>query len=362
MSKHILVIVEDYPSEINAYPMAYVHTRNKLYLNENVDLKISILSFKAKKSYVWDGIQVYSEKEIKEIGLHKFDSFVSHAPNLKNHVRFLKKNKIENVTFFIHGHEVLKVNKYYPKPYSWDKEKNKLLRIIYDYFKLNIISNFFIRNSGFKFVFVSNWMKDEALKNLKLQYLSKTFIIHNPINEIFSINTYDKESKKIYDFITIRPLDGSKYCMDVVYRLAKKYPEFKFKIIGKGDFFKHNPKLDNIDWDDRFYKPNQLLEKLNEAKVALMPTRLDSQGVMMCELATYGMPIITSDIPICYEMLGKYNQAYFISNENPELMFQKIISNEDFFVNKESNRNFLLEKFNIQEISKQELNVILDLL
>lgn len=46
------------------------------------------------------------------------------------------------MTFFIHGHEVLKVNKYYPKPYSWDKEKNKLLRIIYDYFKLNIISNF----------------------------------------------------------------------------------------------------------------------------------------------------------------------------------------------------------------------------
>lgn len=360
MSKHILVIVEDYPSEINAYPMAYVHTRNKLYLNESIDLEISILSFKAEKSYIWDGIQVYSEKEIKEIGLHKFDFFVSHAPNLKNHARFLKINKIRNVTFFIHGHEVLNVNNYYPKPYSWDKEKIMFLRRIYDYFKLKIISKFFVSSNSFKFVFVSNWMKDEALKNLKLNSLAKTFIIHNPINESFLVNTYNKESKKKYDFITIRPLNGSKYCIDVVYKLAKKYPDFKFKIIGKGDFFKYNPKLDNIDWEDKFYKPNHLLEKLNEAKVALMPTRLDSQGVMMCELATYGMPIVTSDIPICYEMLGDYTEAYFINNENPELMFKDIILNENLFVSKESNRNILLKKFDVQEISKQELKVILD--
>ena len=361
MVKKILVVVEDYPNEINAYPMAYVHTRNKTYLNKGYDIEISVLSFKCKKSYIWDGVKVYSEKEIYEMGVDKFNSFISHAPNVKNHIRFFKMNKINDITFFIHGHEVLNVNKYYPKPYSWDKEKNMFLRRIYDYFKLKIISRFFMSNNDFKFIFVSKWMENEALKNLKIKKLANTFIIHNPINEQFSLKLFDQRNDKKYDFITVRPLNGAKYCMDVVYKLAEKHPEFQFKIIGKGDFFKYNRKIDNIDWDNNFYKPNELLKMLNEAKVALMPTRLDSQGVMMCELATYGMPIITSDIPICYEMLDGYEQSYFINNDNPELKFKEIISNQNFFVPKEFDRNILLKKFNIEEISQKELKVIVGL-
>ena len=33
-----------------------------------------------------------------------------------------------------------------------------------------------------------------------------------------------------------------------------------------------------------------------------MPTRLDAQGVMMCEMATFGIPVLTSDIDICQEL------------------------------------------------------------
>lgn len=361
MVKNILVVVEDYPSKDNAYPMAYVHTRNKIYLSKNSDIKITVLSFKCKKSYIWDGLQVYSEKEINKLGVGSFDIFVSHAPNIKNHIRFFNKNKIKNITFFIHGHEVLNVSKYYPKPYSWDKDKNMFLRKIYDYFKLKIISNFFVRNEQFKFIFVSRWMEREALKNLGIKKLRNTFVIHNPINEEFGLKSFNSKNEKKYDFITIRPLDGPKYCLDIVYKLAKNYPEFRFKIIGKGNFFKYNPQLDNIDWDSNFYSPSDLIEKLDEARFALMPTRLDSQGVMMCELASYGMPIITSDIPICYEMLEGYNLSYFINNENPDLKFKDIISKENFDISKEVDRSVLLRRFNIQSISHQELKVILDI-
>lgn len=361
MSKKILIIVEDYPSSESNYPMAYVHTRNKLYLQKNKDINISVLSFRAKKSYEWEGITVFSEKKIASFNMEEFDFIVSHAPNVKNHIRFIKKKALKHITFFLHGHEVLAVNKYYPKPYFWVKEKKEFLRNIYDYFKLKIISNVFLKNENFKFIFVSNWMKQEAYKNLKINNLHNSYVIHNPINEIFVKNyfTETNENKK-YDFITIRPLNGSKYCVDIVYKLAEKYPQYKFKIIGKGQFFKFNTKLDNIEWDNNFYKPNELIFHLNQAKVALMPTRLDAQGVMMCELAAFGMPIITSDIPICKEMLGSYSKSYFIDNNNPEKEFDEIVKIGDVFIPDIYSRTNLLDKFDINKIITQELNIIMD--
>ncbi|MCX0332276.1 glycosyltransferase, partial [Acinetobacter radioresistens] len=331
MNKRILILVEDYPNDNSAYPMAYVHTRNKLYLEKYKELEIDILSFKAANNYCWEGIKVFSEKNISKNNIKDYSMVVSHAPNIKNHVRFIMKNRIKNIVFFLHGHEVLAVNKYYPKSYSWINKKNNYLRGLYDYFKLKILSSFFVKNKNFKFIFVSKWMYEEALKNLKLKKLDNSFIIHNPVNNLFIRNNFDKNITKKFDFITIRPLDGSKYCIDIVYELAKNNPNYKFKIIGKGNFFKFNKILKNIEWDNNFYTPVELFKFLNEAKAALMPTRLDAQGVMMCELAVYGMPIITSNIEICHEMLDKYNYAYFINNKEPDNDFKKILVKKDLF-------------------------------
>lgn len=359
MRKKILVIVEDYPNKDNAYPMAYVHTRNMMYLEKDKNLEINILSFRAKEDYTYESIHVYTEKSIINMDLSKFDSIVSHAPNLKNHVRFIKKNSLKNVVFFIHGHEVLQVNKYYPQPYEWSKEKKKTFRIFYDYFKLKILSNFFRNEKSFKFIFVSKWMEKEAYINLKIDKLKNSHVIHNPINNIFVEKEFKLDSDKKFDFITIRPLDGSKYCVDIVYRLAKANPQLKFKIIGKGKFFEFNNPLENITWDDNFYQPQELIKYLNESRVALMPTRLDSQGVMMCELAAFGMPIVTSNIDICLEMLKGYENAYFIDNDFPENTFSKIIENKDIFYSNTSARTPLIDKFDKNNIIQSEMSVIL---
>ena len=47
-----------------------------------------------------------------------------------------------------------------------------------------------------------------------------------------------------------------------------------------------------------------------------MHTRTDAQGVMMCEMATFGMPLITSDISVCHEVFDGFNGVGFISNIN----------------------------------------------
>lgn len=359
--KKILIIVQDYPSKKNPYPMAYVHSRILLYLQNERSISINVLSFKTKENYSYEGISVLCEKNIDKFVLDSYDSIVSHAPNLKNHYRFLRMNKIEKVTFFFHGHEVLNVSKYYPEPYVWNRNKSiNKFKSFYNLIKLSVLSRYFSRNKLFKFIFVSEWMKKEALTCLKLKELNNSYIIHNPINKVFIDNSYDYASYKTYDFITIRPLDGSKYCLDIIYEIAKNNSQLKFKIIGKGEFFSHLPKLDNIFWDDNFYSPIDLLKQLNNSKYALMPTRLDSQGVMMCELAAFGMPIITSDIDICKEMLNGYNKAYYISNDQYLRDFHKLTNLLTKSSSIKANTDTLRHKFNPEEIALKELEVILD--
>jgi glycosyltransferase involved in cell wall biosynthesis len=49
-----------------------------------------------------------------------------------------------------------------------------------------------------------------------------------------------------------------------------------------------------------------------------MPTRTDAQGVMMCEMATFGMPVITSDMDVCHEVLGEFDNVRFIQPDNSQ--------------------------------------------
>ena len=67
-----------------------------------------------------DGIKVISLKSYKNDNT-KYDVLVLHAANIRNHYKFLKKygQKFSRLLFFFHGHEVLKINEVYPKPYDY---------------------------------------------------------------------------------------------------------------------------------------------------------------------------------------------------------------------------------------------------
>jgi glycosyltransferase involved in cell wall biosynthesis len=56
-----------------------------------------------------------------------------------------------------------------------------------------------------------------------------------------------------------------------------------------------------------------------------MPTRTDAQGLMMCEMAAFGIPVITSDIPVCHEVFDGFSNAYFISNDDKKENLNKYL-------------------------------------
>ena len=317
----VLVLTTFYPGDGSGEAHRFVHVRNLYYKKVGVDLKV--LCFEAKKSYEYEGIQVITIKDYLK-NADKYDILISHQANIRQHYIFLRKygSRFDRYILFFHGHEVLRFKTTYPEPYNYVGKTyiKRELRDVYDKFKLSIWHNFIPKIiDKSMLVFVSNWMLEEFLASTKLSIedLKGNYrITYNCVGDAFQKNTYDYRSEKTYDFITIRNnLDGSKYCIDIVNELAKRNTKSKFLIIGKGSFYKYYEKPQNVEWRDCTLNHDQIINALNEARCALMPTRTDAQGLMMCEMATFGMPVITSELPVCHEALDSFENVRLISND-----------------------------------------------
>lgn len=332
--KKVLILVQAYPKLNGEMSLMFVHTRNKYYLEQGIEP--IVLNFNADSNYILDGIQVISYEEYKKNEQkYSCNILISHAPNLRSHYKFLTlygKN-FKKFMFFFHGHEVLKYTKEYPKLYSYMKRLGMggILRDLYDDIKLYIWRKFFVKNREKSvFIFVSNWLKSKFFYYTKIDEVilgNKCYVINNSVGKIFEKNDYVLSESYLYDFITIRSnLDGATYAIDMVNNLAKCNPDLRFLIIGRGKFFNFYPKARNVEWIDRSMTHEEIVKYLNCSKCGLMPTRNDTQGVMACEMATYGIPVITSDIAVCREIFSDYNHVELITNDDYSIDLLKIVA------------------------------------
>lgn len=362
----VLVLAEQYSTN-EKISQAFIHTRNCEYIKNNID--VDVISFATKEQYNLDGIEVFPlDKFSEKCDVEKYDIVISHAPNIRNHCKFINKNikKINKIVFFFHGHEVLISKEIYPKPYDFVKKDNfvkETIRNVYDRVKLIYMSKFLNKVlEKSTYVFVSEWMYKQFNKNIKIReekYKDKSHIIYNSMGNIFLEKNYDINQKKEYDFITIRNiLDVSKYSIDLVIEIAKKNPKYKFLVIGKGEIFNYYKPPKNLKFELRNLKHTEIIEYLNKSKYALMPTRADAQGVMMCEMATFGIPVITSDISVCNDVLGDIENVRLISNNIENIDINDTINNlypakskcEKFSYNNTIKREIKL----LMRISKEE--------
>lgn len=316
----VLVACADYPSE-NSRALQFVHVRNKYYIKAGID--VTVLNFACSNSYEFEGVNVVSLKEF-EHDSKIFDILICHAPNLRNHYKFIRKESknFKKIIFFFHGHEIVKINDAYPRPYAF---KNRgvikyMAQNAYDCLKLYVWKKYFGNEmNDCLLVFVSNSLKDDFFyytKSRKDLLEKKCNVIYNSVGEVFEKECYNEQTEKEYDFITIRSdIDNSVYCIDLVTRIAKLNPEKKFLLIGKGEYFEHNRQPENLIHINRSLKQEDLLKYIDASYYALMPTRRDSQGVMACELATYGISLVTSDLKVCKEVFEGFENVQIFSDE-----------------------------------------------
>lgn len=321
---HVAVLVEAYPSIDNPAPLRFVHSRNIEYLR--MGIQTEVVNFSSTESYSYEGISVVGRRELSSIDASVYDVVLLHAPNIKHHMAFLKRhrNTLQNVALFAHGHEFLRVSDYYPVPYSFVRQNGvpDVIQRLYDFMKLTFWKRWFIDNKGcFEFVSVSEWMEREAFKCLGLdphEYDGHLHVIPNNVGDLFEKESFAAFSEKQYDFLTIRAnLDNSKYAVDVVIRLARENPDHSFLLVGKGKLPLVEKLPENMVWEATALSQAEIIDYTRIARCALMPTRLDAQGVLACELASIGMPLITSDIPICHDVFCGFSNVAYIDNEAP---------------------------------------------
>lgn len=356
----VLVLVQSYPCG-EKKDLMYVHTRNLYYQKNGID--VTVLNFSCNKSYRYESIPVISEKQYVDHP-EGYDVFIVHAANLKNHYRFLKKwNNCDKLIFFFHGHEILRLSKEYPKDYAYIQSSSflqVLMQDLYDSLKFIVFRRYY-KSVAYKskFVFVSEWMKKKFYQYLQLNsadIMNHDVVISNSVGEIFEESTYKKNEKAEYDFVTIRGnIDGSKYCVDLVNGFAQKYPEFKFLLIGKGEYFDYHEKAGNLTWVNRQLTHEEIPALLNNSRCALMLTRTDAQGVMACEMATYGIPTIVSDIEICRDVFSCYTNVSFLKNDiraDLRKIYYDLLNRKDL---KSDYRHYLKE-----DTLKHEIELILN--
>lgn len=360
----IVILVEDYPSEKNKYAMSYTHSRNLEYLKSG--LEVLVVSMRSQFNYSYEGIQVITKSEFKKVmrdkTLPEKKILISHAPNIKNHYGIIKDYEVffVKILMFFHGHEALKVKNYYPSEYDYNKNSKKaFIHTFYDPIKLWLLKKIILnlhKKKKVLLIFVSEWMKKEALINLNLRINIDSEVINNNINIAFLENQYEPSKKFKGDFITIRPLDSSKYAIDLVVKLAEKNQKFTFHIYGIGKYFEYNHCPSNLFVFNDFIEQKDIPKLLNNYRIALMPTRLDAQGVMACEIATYGIPLITSNLTVCSEMFSEFQNVSLV-NDN---FFSEKINMREILENSKINKSN--GKFSINNTVRKEIDIILKIL
>ena len=322
--KKILVVCQNYPSEKNPFSMPFIHYRLKEYLSH---FQVKVLSFSASEDYEYEGVRVLKESTaLKPITNREFDLYIFHAPNIRNHQRLVLSNlfNMPRMIFIFHGYEIIDIHKRiyskqthftFPLQYSY-------LKKIYHKLKLPITSlflSFISKITPCEFVFVSNTLLKEATEDLKRNFSDKnTSIIHNPINPCFQMGKYIPKHR--YDYLCIRPFNDPKYGIDIFIELARRHPHQTFHLFGKGELPKELKTPSNLNIFEKFLKPDEIINMISLYRVAIMPTRWDSQGVLVCELSATGMPVVTSDIPVCREFLSSLRNVTFLDNESFHLI------------------------------------------
>lgn len=313
----ILVLAENYPHPSHPETQAFIHSRNLIYKKQGLDF--SVLTFRESTPYKIDGINVDTSASL--MTNERIKLCIAHAPNLRNHIRFILHNRerIQKILFVFHGYEALLTGMRSSAPQSiFSKRFLKWsANFIYDYLKLPLLKlaiRFLKKHLPVYSIFVSDSLKSEILKDMSVDedFFKPFSIINNPINPVFNESKYRYLGSN--DILCLRPFDDKKYGADLFVELARRNPQRNFHLYGKGSSFDGIKLPHNLQIFKKFFKAQEITELLNQYKAAVLFTRWDSQGILAIEFAAHGIPLIASDLPICKEMLGDYPNVAFVPN------------------------------------------------
>ena len=303
----IQILTSRYPDKSNLYAHTFVQTRAQLFARSGIPVKVFIPS--ALKSTDFKGgvtiVRAPTNQILQEINVCepvylqllnlKFFGSEGTLPLYK----FIFKH-CENVTIYFHGSEV---QSYVPYLFDFTWSFREIGKLLYKNFLYMPVMRYIFRSreNSIKAIAPSNWMWNEAEKQLNLK-IKPRHIIPNSIENVF-FEQFDKNAdRRDKEIIMVRPLTSRKYAVDIGLQIFSKLPkDYKLTIYGSGNLKGELLNLadtlkvsDRITFIDHFIEPKAMPQLFAKFRFALMPTRMDAQGVTMCQMAAAGCFVITT--------------------------------------------------------------------
>ena len=367
----IQILTSRYPNGSDLYAHAFVQTRAKLFARKGLAVKVFVPS--AVKSTDFDaGVtvvrapvnQIIQELDVHEpVYLHLLNlQFIGPVRTLPLY-KFIFKN-CSNLTIYFHGSEV---QSYSPYLFDFTWSLREIAKLLYKNIMYMPVMRwiFKARKKNIKAIAPSNWMWNEAAENLNLEIEPRN-IIPNSIERQFFDKFYENCERSDTDIIMVRPLTSRKYAVDIGLLIFSKLPEdYKLTIYGKGKLKSELTRLavtlkvaDRVTFIDNFIEPNVMPQIFSKFRFALMPSRMDAQGVTMCQMAASGCFVITTDSTAIPEFITPEYGICLTDRdlENFDVVLNRIISGASSSLRSKSR---LLAMCSEHETISKELKVLL---
>ena len=372
--KYILV-TNIYPSKNNLYRNMFVHRRVKLY--KQYGLNVDVLSLDTKSKQVsrdnFDGVDIIrGNYEVLEKVLKK-------TKYKKILIHFIMKEMIDVIDkicyntpriVWLHGFEAMKWNR---RIFNYTDEEilnNYRMWNERDRIKLRFLDQIY-KDDRYTFIPISNWLKSSCCEIDARCKIKNSYVIPNVIDEnLFKYNQKNEDDR--LKILSIRPFVANNYANDLtvnaILELSKKdfFYELQFNIYGEGKLFKEITEpikhFVNIHLYEKFITQEEIANLHKTHGIFLCPSRLDTQGVSMCEAMSSGLVCISNNVAAISEflidrkcgILARENDYFDIADAIEYLYY-----NKDIFLNMSKNASlYIRQKCGIESTVKKEIEII----
>lgn len=302
-----LVLTNSYPNYTELYRNAFVHTRVREYIANDIRVDVFKLHAADETSfYEFEGVNVISgsKQALHDLLLtNKLKAVLVHC--LDHRMWDVLQHYAHEIEIIIwaHGYEVQ----------SWQRRMHNFTTLS-SQTKAQLINEQFLETwrkilsseNKVKIIFVSNYLANTAIEDIGITPESNKFeIIHNFINtEMFNYEIKNPELRK--KILSIRPYANNNYANELavsaVLELAKQpiFNDLEFCFIGDGIFFDETleplKKFANVKIIKKFCTQVEIAELHKSYGLFLVPTRMDSQGVSRDEAMASGLVPLTNSV------------------------------------------------------------------
>lgn len=321
----IALFAPGYPTDEVPYNFAFVHARARLYANAGHEVRAFALGI--ERSYVHDEIRAATgtgDTIVRAIRAFAPDVLALHGPSFRM-IAVAERLDIPGVTW-VHGHEALfSLRAVAAARGVMDKTARALKAVPRNVHQLRTIRKFLPTQRAV--VFVSRWMQEEAQRHTMRRY-DNAVVIPNPIDT--NLFSYRLDPGNRVQGVTTRGLDSTKYGLDVAIRAFAGLDAASLTVVGTGALEKKLRRLihrtrSRARLDARFVPHRKMPELFSRFGFFVAPSRVEAQGVAMCEAMACGLPVVATRVGGIPEFVTHMKEGLLVPPEDPETLRAAVV-------------------------------------